>query len=199
MLFDFREFINELRNSDNEQYRETIETYEQFYGPIPNDYKELAFYKEYLSQFKPIKYKVPEECKHDYDFDLLLVLIAASFSTNYDFVFTNGCFIGELPELNIYASSDGKKVVIPVSEQCVFQLKRMFEIYFEENLNLQPLTLMDYFKHDSIEEKRKLRIQNYNNLVAEADYFSNTLAKQNNEPEGKKPDFNNEFTNDFPE
>jgi hypothetical protein len=82
MLFDFIAFINELR--DNNEKKETIEKYEKLVGPIEGGVKDQVWFVEYLANFKPTKYLVPEELQKDFDRDLLQQLVLGSFSSDYE-------------------------------------------------------------------------------------------------------------------
>lgn len=92
-LFDFKLFVDELWN-DSEK-REIIEKYEENVELLHGiEYvKDTLFYKEYLSQYnlpKELNFvlKVPKELYYDYDWDLLLRLILASFSSSYSLSLT---------------------------------------------------------------------------------------------------------------
>ena len=79
MFFDFEEFISELR--EHPEKKEIIEKYEKLVEPIGNNPKDMRWYKEYVSKFETIQYLVPDELKEDFDWDFLMQLVAASFSS----------------------------------------------------------------------------------------------------------------------
>jgi len=79
MLFDFQAYLMEMR--DKAEKKETVEKYEKQFGPIAGDIKDQIWYTEYVSTFKACPYMIPEELKNDFDRDLLMQLVAASFSS----------------------------------------------------------------------------------------------------------------------
>jgi len=80
MLFNFQTFIAELR--ENAEKKEVVEKYEKFFGTIEGELVDQAWYREYTAQFSTTAYAVPDELKQDFDWDLLMQLIAASFSSD---------------------------------------------------------------------------------------------------------------------
>lgn len=82
MLFDFQAFIEELR--EKPEKKQIVEKYEQLVGQIKWDIKDQEWYTEYLVKFTPVSYKVPEELKDDFDWDLLQQLVLGSFSSDYE-------------------------------------------------------------------------------------------------------------------
>ena len=131
-LFDFESFIKELRC--DEKKRSSITRYESIFGEIPNNIYECAFYKDYLHYFKPVEYKVPEEIIDDFNYDLLLRLSAASFSSGYKLINT-----GQGIELSITVISEKNKITKKISELWPLQIFRLYEIYIEEQINLSSL------------------------------------------------------------
>lgn len=142
MLFDFNAFIWELR--DNPEKKEIIEKYEKNLWEITWWLKEQTWYKNYLINFKPQSYIVPEELENDFDRDLLQQLVIWSFSSDYELKKENW---NEKPELYIAVKSWDQSIVKKVSELWSFQIQRLYEIYVEEQLNLEIL------RHDSEDEK----------------------------------------------
>jgi len=149
MIFNFLKFIEDLRN--NEEKKAVVEKYEKFFGPIIGDVKDQRRYPTYISKFKPISYDVPAELKDDFDRDLLLQFVAASFSSEWVLDNVDG---KELPEFVISVVSGDQSVTKMVSELRGFQLLRLYEIYIEEQLNLDVLIAEDDEKHGSEEEKK---------------------------------------------
>jgi hypothetical protein len=133
-LFDFESFIEELRNNENEDKREIIVRYESIFGPMPNNIWECSFYTDYLNFFEPVKYAVPEEIEDEFNYDLLLRLAVASFSSEYELI-----NMGKQTELSITVMSEKDKTTKVISELWAFQILRLFEIYIEEQINLTTL------------------------------------------------------------
>ena len=80
MLFDFQAYLMEMR--DKAEKKETVEKYEKIYWTISGDIKDQIRYTEYVSTFAPMPYLIPEELKEDFDRELLIQLVAASFSSD---------------------------------------------------------------------------------------------------------------------
>lgn len=78
-MFDFQKFIQELR--DNPEKKEVVQKYEKQFGPIEWDIKDQKWYQEYICEFDTIDYLVPDETEDDFDWELLMQLVAWSFSS----------------------------------------------------------------------------------------------------------------------
>ena len=74
MLFDFTNFIQELR--ENKEKKEIVAKYEKYYGPITGDLVDQLRYTEYLKDFDGIGYLVPQELDEDFDRNLLIKFVA---------------------------------------------------------------------------------------------------------------------------
>lgn len=142
MLFDFNAFIGELR--ENPEKKDIIEKYEAALWPISWWLKEQIRYTQYLLNFKPQSYLVPDELQNDFDRDILQQLVIWSFSSDYELKKENW---NNKPELYIAVKSGDQSIVKKVSELWSFQIQRLYEIYVEEQLNLEIL------RHDSEDEK----------------------------------------------
>jgi len=135
-LFDFAEYIKELRNSGEIMERGGIERYEKNAGCLQENIRECEFYTYYLRFFEPVEYNIPSGLEDDFDWDLLLQLTAGSFSSNYDII------DGELFITVESKKNDNEKPTIiskKVSGLSPFQILRMFEIYISELINLSSL------------------------------------------------------------
>lgn len=147
MLFDFKEFIQDLR--ENKEKKEIIEKYECHYGNISGEIIEQLWYNEYLINLEPLKYAVPEDLKGEFDWDLLSILIAGSFSSEYKIIPSEENF----PELQIEVKSGDASIVKNISELWSYQINRLYEIYIEEQMNLHSL------KGDSEQEKKAIYLE----------------------------------------
>ena len=80
MLFDFQTFVRDL--GQNEEKKEVVTKYEKFFGSIEGDVKNQLWYKDYVSKFSSFSYAVLDELNKDFDWDLLCILVASSFSSD---------------------------------------------------------------------------------------------------------------------
>ncbi len=171
MLFDYKNYLQELREHAKPEKRKIIERWDKVSNA--DSIQEEPYYA-YLKKFKTLPYKIPEELSNDFDWELLLQLAASSFSSELAFVFTdseeNVEFTKEmlLPELSIDVSSENQRVCKDVSELWSFQILRLFEIYLEEQINLHMLKTEDDSENDAIEAERERILANYEKKYNEA-------------------------------
>jgi len=156
MLFDFLEFVQELR--ENEEKKEIVEKYEKLFGPITWDMKDQNWYKEYLYQFQVVPYKIPKELEEDFDREMLIQLVCWSFSSDYELKKEEKDWE---TELFIAVQSGDQSVVKTISELRSFQVLRLYEIYVEEQINLHTLKYEDESEKDAIDQERDARIQKW--------------------------------------
>ncbi len=161
MLFDFQAFIAELRENEDKERKEAVEKYEKFFGKIEGVVKDQLWYEDYVSKFETIKYAVPKELEDEFEWDLLMQICASSFSS--DFVLDTET---KPLELNIFVNSDDQTVVRHVSELLSFQILSLFEIYIEEQINLQILIEEDKYEREAILFQRKEKLENWNKKIA---------------------------------
>ena len=171
MLFDFCNFIEELRNHKEAKKRHAIRCYEKYCGQILPIINQNLFYIDYLEKFDVIEFALPEEYKEDFDYELLLRLIAGSLASRYEFVPLGGNYINEKLEFNIIVISNDTKIIQPVSSLWDSQIKRLFEIYIEEILYLQILMARDMKENKIISEERQTKILVHNNKIREINLF----------------------------
>lgn len=164
MLFDFPAFIEELR--EKEDKKEIVEKYEKYFWEIKWDIKDQIWYKDYLSQFPTQPYLTPEDLDDDFDWDILEKLVIGSFSSDYELKQEDkdGWW-----ELYIAVKSGDQSIVKTVSELWSFQILRLYEIYIEEQMNLQ--ILMNEESEDGESEKealiteREVRLKKWNAVI----------------------------------
>lgn len=154
MLFNFQTFVAELR--ENAEKKEVIEKYEKFFGPIEGELVDQAWYKEYVTSYPSTAYQAPEEITQDFDWALLMQLVAASFSSDGLIESIEG---QELPEFVISVQSGDQVVVKKISELRGFQVLRLYEIYAEEQMNLQILIAEDEKEKEAILAQRESRLK----------------------------------------
>lgn len=131
-LFDFNGFLEELRNHENQDKKDTIEKYEKNFGPITWDIKDQIRYKEYISHFNVPNYETPAGSKDDFDWELLGQLAAWSFSSEVimDYIEDNIEFV-------ISVENGWSTIAKKISELLWYQVDRLYKIYIEEQMSLQ--------------------------------------------------------------
>lgn len=152
MIFSFKTFTDELR--ENPEKKEVVEKYEKYYGPITGEITDQQRYIEYVATFASVAYRLPEELKNDFDRDLLMQLVGASFSSD-GMLDTDDT--EQLPEFLISVQSGEQIVVKKVSELRWFQILRLYEIYAEEQMNLHILIAEDEKEKEAILSQRQSR------------------------------------------
>ena len=164
MLFDFPAFKEELR--DKEDKKEIIEKYERFFWKIQWDIKDQIWYTDYLSKFWSQDYLTPEDLEDDFDWDILQKLVIGSFSSDYELKQDekDGNW-----ELYIAVKSWDQSIVKTVSELWSFQILRLYEIYIEEQMNLQILMNEENEEWESEKEalisERQVRLKKWNAVL----------------------------------
>ena len=164
MLFDFPAFIEELR--EKEDKKEIVEKYEKHFWKIQWDIKDQIWYTDYLSKFPAQPFLTPEDLEDDFDWDILQKLVVWSFSSDYELKQDeeDGNW-----ELYIAVKSWDQSIVKTVSELWSFQILRLYEIYIEEQMNLQ--ILMNEGSEDGESEKealtseREVRLKKWNAVI----------------------------------
>lgn len=174
-LFDFKLFVNELR--DNSEKREIIEKYEENVESIDRikDVRDTLFYKEYLSQYNlpedlNFVLRVPQEFHSDFDWDLLLRLILASFSSLYSLSLTEQWKQSPKDEIEIMVEitvgNSSEKATKKLDELWSFQILRLFEIYVEEQMNLATIKKKEEEEEcEAIEINRQVYIEKFNEQI----------------------------------
>ena len=164
MLFDFPAFIEELK--EKEDKKEIVEKYEKYFGKIQWDIKDQIWYTDYLSKFPTQAYLTPEDLEDDFDWDILQKLVIGSFSSDYELKQDNKD--GEW-ELYIAVKSWDQSIVKTVSELWSFQILRLYEIYIEEQMNLQILMNEEDEEWQSEQEalmsERQVRLKKWNAVI----------------------------------
>jgi hypothetical protein len=163
-LFDYQEFIVQLYN--NPLKRKIIEDYLEHIGPIPECLTELNCYKDYISKFDlpPVTLIKPEDSEGLFDFDLLLRLAASSFSCNIKLDLSES---DKVANLIIRAETEEQSVEKYLSELWGFQTLRLFEIWIEEQINLDVIFHSDSLEQEGIQIQRDLRLQEWKSRLDE--------------------------------
>ena len=162
MLFDFPAFIEELR--EKEDKKEIVEKYEKYFWKIQWDIKNQIWYTDYLSQFSTQAYLTPEDLEDDFDWDILQKLVIGSFSSDYELKQDDKD--GKW-ELYIAVKSWDQSIVKTVSELWSFQILRLYEIYIEEQMNLQILMNEEEeeWEKEALVSERQVRLKKWNAVL----------------------------------
>lgn len=166
-MLDFKVFIENLK--ENPEKREIIEKYEKLVENLPDDFRQTIIWKDYLSKFDTewIELVMPEFIDEEFDLDLLFRLIIWSFSSTYVLEKAENWKY----ELIINVSVGDKSIAKKFSELWGFQIARMYEIYIEEQMNLEILKHEDEKEAEVIESQRLANLERWklvkDNLEAE--------------------------------
>lgn len=190
-LFDFQSFVDELR--DHETKHVAIENYECSCGSLADkDICETDFYANYLSKFHmDFRIESPEELGNDFDWPLLMKLVAGSFSSDYVLKLSDGWKKNPTHTITAkliimvhhdnYDKGMPKSAVKSLNDLWSFQVLRLYEIYCEEQMNLTTLTDEDPY---TIEKERWLRLALFNirveALKSEAELYLKRVGKKLN-------------------
>ncbi len=160
MLFDFPAFIEELRQKEDK--KEIVEKYEKHFWKIQWDIKDQIWYTDYLSQFPTQSYITPEDLEDDFDWDILQKLVIGSFSSDYELKQDDKSW-----ELYIAVKSGDQSIVKTVSELWSFQILRLYEIYIEEQMNLQILMSEEEeeWEKEALISERQVRLKKWNAVL----------------------------------
>ena len=162
-LFNYQIVINAIR--DEVKNGKKLEC-ELFLDDIAEDaeFEDLPLYKEYLFLFH-VEHDLEElglgvhfrPGLTDFDADCLplLRLIAASFSSTYELEYDD-----ETNSVNLIITSvsQGKSVTKKLHDLWHFQISRLFEIYIEEQLNLEAVRLNSETEKEEVEKERKMKL-----------------------------------------
>lgn len=179
MLFDFPAFIEELR--EKEDKKDIVEKYEKYFWKIQWDIKDQIRYKDYLAQFPTQSYLTPEDLEDDFDRDILEKLVIGSFSSDYELKQEDK---DGWRELYIAVKSWDQSIVKTVSELWSFQILRLYEIYIEEQMNLQILMNEEEsedweWEKEALISERQVRLKKWNAVL-------DTLNRSKEAEEAKK-------------
>lgn len=182
MLFNFQSFINQLRNDPNKE--ETIKNYEKHYGKIVGGITEQIWFVDYISKFFPYyeAANCPDELQEDFDWQLLFSLIVGSFSSEIELVKPHKLIYSsdEKVDINIYVNHEENVIKKSLNELWGFQILRLYEIYCEEQINLQSLIADNELDMKGIYQERLKKIEyikNYNHAFKK---LNNSVEKNEN-------------------
>lgn len=160
----FINYIEELRNNN----ADTLEKYENFCGKVEGDFKNQIWYTDYAIAFEscvqPCEVnKEAEVTEEEYDF--LKILIMASFSSSYKYIFDERY---KMTRMQITVTSNNQRVVKFLDDLYIYQINRLFEIYIKEQMELQI-----HYEEGKIDDK----IEISNVRTEKIEYSKNAFEK----------------------
>ena len=155
-IFFFQGVIGDLRDIIKERGGKDDEFYLRFLDAIPEDAKieDIPLYKEYLSKFDlarafgSIPFKTGSDDASLKDYELLIRLILASFSTTYEFIYDEE---EEAVELELTAKHGGRVISAKLQDLLLIQIDRMLLTYLNEQFEIICTVESD----EDIEEARE--------------------------------------------
>lgn len=155
------------------KYLRAINNYNKTYNVSLCEMKitETEFWKEYLQHFNVsgIDFNIPKRLKNQFDWKLLYRLIIASFSCQYSTDALFNTLSDNKPELTLTASSGDTTIVKNISECYSFQIKRLYELFFEEMIQLSVLH-KDNQEMDLIQHERNIRLEKWQQIRKQLDF-----------------------------
>lgn len=153
MLYNLQSHLSELK--DSPEKAEKYSKYNTLVEPLSTlkSVRDFKWYDDYISLFTPKKFRRPEELENDFDWDLLCQLVSGSFSSSSIFESIN------TPpglELVITVFSGEITSVRKMSELWGFQILKLFNIYVEEQMNLEVLIAEDIDEKVAILKQRQI-------------------------------------------
>ncbi len=168
-MFVLADFLQDLMV--NEEKKSIAEKYLNLFGDGRDGVEKQPWFTDYLAKFESLKYRRPEGMDRDYDWDLLLRLVLGSFSSSYELkpvVKTDGGGDEQQVEydLIIAVKSGDTSVVKTASELLAFQIAKLYDIYVEEQINLQiMLTEGTEEEKVAISSEREIRLKRRNAIL----------------------------------
>lgn len=165
ILFNFQEIINDLREKEADEKKEVY-----FKGQLDTiteetEFEDLPLYKEYIAAFdlehelKGVELNYPPELEeYKEDFFTLFKLVAGSFSSTYKLEYNAKI---DKADLLITVVSGEQSITKNLNDLWSFQIRRLFEIYVEEQLNLEGLRGESEVERSSIDKERKMKLMVY--------------------------------------
>lgn len=188
-MFNFKNFIETLQ--DSEEKKDIIDKYEKLVEVVPEKFEDTIIYKDYLSKFYiwDLKLLYPEYIDKEFDWDLLIRLVISSFSSSYAIDYDEETWKSELI---INVSAGDKHIAKKLSELWGFQIARMYEIYIEEQMNLEILAHEDEKEKDIVLSQRSSNLDKWK-LVLDNMQAQKLKEKEEKEKKNKLDDLMNQL------
>jgi len=155
-FFNTKTLLDELLSKHKKLTRLMRKYYDIDLKSVASVY-ELPLYKEYLSRFdtEDIDIELPITLDRE-DFDLLFKLIFASFSSSWHFELIEN---SHRVRLVIYVQAEDKSTEKYLDELSFFQIRRMYEIYLNEQFGLETLRFESPYEKATVTNQRQQALQ----------------------------------------
>lgn len=162
MKFDLQEYRTKVLENGGIK-SERLLKFESLYGLLPNSIEECVFYTEYVSKFEHnINYLIRLEHKSEFNWHLLLQLIAASFANELSFEITPG---GEIESVITIVTSE-EVMIRKISELLDYQLVKLITTYVNEQIkNYVTKELNEIGKNAVLGQQTKMLLQFQNETL----------------------------------
>ncbi len=155
MKFNFKGYIENIKNGDNEDKKNFLKEYEDIVGKITSLKKEKWF-KNYVKKFSDyVIIPDTDDTIRALDWDLLVKLIFASFSSTAEYSLEKTKDNIVYVALKVNVTSENQNVTKSMDELWAFQIQRLFDIYISEQMNLEKLFRLEKPEKKAIKWKRK--------------------------------------------
>lgn len=168
-LFDFKELIEEIKKrgaeKEEEDFVKSLDYINEDMG-----IEDLPLYKDYLSKFdiekafEGYQLDVDPDYGSEADFEILLRLIFASFSSSYSISFDEE---DKKVSVEITVERGDQKITKALSELWSFQIIEMFRIYLDEQIRLDLLN-EDEDEREALQSEQKIKKVIFEKKVREA-------------------------------
>jgi len=163
-LFNVQLYWDEMRDNPDLKQRNIIRKYEALFGSLKDvDIRQTRFYRNYLSKFDlPFRVNTPENLEDDFDWDLLLRLIAGSYSSEMRLVINQEWLKNQsdeiLVDVYIKVKSGNNEIEKKLDELWAFQILRLYEIYIVEQMNMLVAVYEDDDDDESEDENEMVDV-----------------------------------------
>jgi hypothetical protein len=201
MMYNLNAHIQELLN-DAEKCS-IVTNYEKYYGSIPCYVQHLQVHREYLSKFDlgDIPLNLPKGLERDFNYKLLLRLGLASFSTEVNFELSGSNNI----EVLFTVKTDDAQITKRLSELWGFQILRLFQVFVEEQINMEVLAASDAEEMTTIYVQRANKLREFEQLAEKVkmlqflSVFSDSISDEDTLDQIDNPRDDNSVSIDIPE
>jgi len=94
------------------------------------DFRQQIWYKDYISYFETFPYKKNKHFESNYDWDLLLQLLAGSFSCWYEFEISKSI----LPRVRVFVEFGNSTTDRIIDKLESFQIDNLYKIFILEQM-----------------------------------------------------------------